>query len=438
MNKGFPNGFLWGAATSSAQIEGGMDEGGRSPSIWNVAPKEKIKNGEDCHIACDHYHHYKEDVLIMKQLGLKSYRFSISWSRIFSEEGKMNPEGISFYSDLVDELLQNGIEPLVTLYHWDLPLWVDEKGGWENKKTIAFYLEYVKAVVDALSDRVTYWITFNEPSCFLMNGYMQGVHAPFKRDYLCFPKISRIFMQANHEAVKIIRERAKKKPQIGLSFASGANIPQSMDDKDIEKARKKTFFKGIGLMGNRWWMDPILLGKGVRAYGIYHLSNRFAKSIQVKFDFIGINNYEALDYAAWGGDKSIDRSKLKKTSMGWVIDGRSLYWTLRFVYERYHLPIMVTENGMANDDKVVGNQVDDKIRSEFMDEYIGNMKKAIVDGIPVIGYQHWSLLDNFEWAEGYGPRFGLVYVDFKTQNRIIKNSAYHYGEIIKTNGENIK
>ena len=437
MKKGFPENFLWGAATASAQIEGGYNEGGRSPSIWDVAPERKIKNGENCHTACDHFHHYKEDVAIMKQLGFKSYRFSVSWSRIIPEEGKVNSNGLAFYSNLVDELLQNGIEPLVTLYHWDLPLWVDKYGGWESKKIVAFFQEYVKTVVDALSDRVTYWMTFNEPSCFMMNGYMQGVHAPFKRHYLSLPKFSKIFMKANFEAVKTIRAHAKKKPLVGLSYAAGANIPKSQNSTDIEKARNKTFFKGIGVMNNRWWMDPIILGKGVRAYGIYHISNRFARRIKVDFDFMGINNYEAFDYAAWGGDKSIDKSKFKKSSMGWVIDGRSIYWTLKFIYERYRLPIMVTENGMAWNDKVVNGEVDDNIRIEFMDEYIGNVKKAIADGVPVIGYQHWSLLDNFEWAEGYEPRFGLVHVDFATQKRTIKNSAYHYGEIIKTNGENL-
>ncbi len=435
MNKGFPENFLWGAATASAQIEGGYNEGGRTPSIWDVAPEGKIKNGETCHTACDHFHRYKEDVAIMKELGLKSYRFSLSWSRIIPAEGKINQEGIAFYNSLINELIGAGIEPLVTLYHWDLPLWVDAYGGWESKKTVEFFVDYVKVAVDAFSDRVKYWITFNEPSCFMMNGYMQGVHAPFKRHYLSLPKFSKVFMRANCEAVKTIRKYAKRQPLVGLSYAASANIPKDENSREsVDEARKKSFYKGIGVMNNRWWMDPILKGEGVRAYGIYHIGKRFAQSVKTQFDFMGINNYEAFDFAAWGGDKSIDKSKLKQTSMGWVIDGRSIYWALKFIYERYNLPIMITENGMAWNDKVVNGEVDDKVRAEFMDEYLANVKRAIEDGVPVIGYQHWSLMDNFEWAEGYEPRFGLVHIDFATQKRTVKNSAYHYKKIIETNG----
>lgn len=436
--KEFSKDFLWGAATASAQIDGGYNEGGRTPSIWDVAPKEKIHNGDNCRTACDHYHRYKEDVAIMKQLGFKSYRFSISWSRVVPEEGIVNEQGIEFYRNLLDELLENGIEPLVTLYHWDLPLWVHKKGGWLKKSIIDDYVFYVKTVVSALSDKVKYWMTFNEPQCFLMNGYMQGAHAPFKRKYLLFPKFSKIFMQANYQGVKAIRECAKQKPIVGLAYALGANIPKDENDpKSIEEARYKSFYKGMGVMNNRWWLDPMILGKPVTAYVIYRSHKRDMKNIKVDFDFIGVNNYEAFDYSAWGGDKSIDQSTLRKTNIGWTIDGRSIYWTLKFIYERYKLPIMITENGMAWDDEVVDGKVDDVVRSNFMDEYLHYVKKAIQDGIPVLGYQHWTLIDNFEWAEGYRPRFGLVHVDHTTQKRTIKNSAYHYAEIIKTNGANL-
>ncbi|HIT52507.1 MAG TPA: family 1 glycosylhydrolase [Candidatus Fimivicinus intestinavium] len=436
MQKGFSKDFLWGAATSAAQIEGGFDCGGRSPSIWDAAPKEKIKDGADCHTACDHFHRFREDVAIMKELGLKSYRFSVSWSRVVSADGVVNRRGLDFYSALVDELRKNNIEPLVTLYHWDLPLWQYEKGGWLNEAVIDDFQFYVKTVVEALSDRVTYWVTFNEPSCFLMNGYMQGVHAPFKRKYLALPKFTKIFMRANQKAVETIRRHAKITPKIGLSFAAGAFIPDHEEDtKSVEEAYRKSFHKTMGTMNNRWWMDPILLGKPVSAYGIYRTRERDMKNCKADLDFLAINNYEAFNYSAWGGDKGIDRSKLKTTAIDWVIDGRSIYWTLRFLYKRYRLPIMITENGMANDDRVQNGEVKDDIRAEFMDEYLFHVHKAICDGVPVLGYQHWSLLDNFEWAEGYGPRFGLVYVDYKTQSRIIKNSAYHYKKIIETDGE---
>lgn len=436
MRKGFPNDFLWGASTAAPQIEGGFDCDGRTPSIWDVAPKKKIKNGEDCRTACDHFHRYKEDISIMKELGLKSYRFSISWSRVISKDGTVNPKGLAFYSSLVDELIKNHIEPLVTLYHWDLPLWQYEKGGWLKEDIINDFQFYTKTVVEALSDRVKYWITFNEPSCFLMNGYMQGVHAPFKRRYLDLPKFTKIFMLTNKKAVNTIRRYAKQKPLIGLSFAAGAFIPDDENNSDsIEQAYHNSYHKMMGTMNNRWWMDPILLGRPVTAYGIYRTHKKDMQDFKTNFDFLAVNHYEAFNYFEWGGDKSIDKSKLKTSSLGWVIDGRSIYWTLRFLYRRYNLPIIITENGMANDDKFAGDEIKDDARIAFMDDYLSNVKKAIADGVPVLGYHHWSFLDNFEWAEGYEPRFGLVYVDYQTQKRTIKNSAYHYKKIIETNGE---
>lgn len=434
----FPKDFLWGAATASAQIEGGWNCGGRTPSIWDVAPAGKVHNDETCHTACDHYHRWREDVALMKELGLKSYRFSVSWSRIIPQEGTVNEEGLKFYSDLVDALLEAGIEPLVTLYHWDLPLWMHEKGGWKTLAIRNAFLEYASAVVDRLSDRVQYWITFNEPQCFLMNGYMQGVHAPFKRDYLSLPRITRNFMLTNAATVRLIRERAKKNPRIGIAFAAGAFIPAEETQSGIETARHKSFYKGMGTMNNRWWMDPILLGKPVAAYGVYRSRKRDMKDIQVDFDFIGINNYTAFNYSDWGGDKNIDASNLPKNSLGWIIDGRSIYWTVRFLHERYKLPIMITENGMSNLDAVnEQGEVADDLRIGYIDEYLQNLKRAISEGIPVLGYQHWSLMDNFEWAEGYDPRFGLIYVDFGTGKRTIKKSGYHYKSIIESNGVTI-
>ena len=436
----FSKDFLWGAATAAAQVEGGYLEGGRTPSIWDVAPADKIKNGENCHVACDFYHRWKEDVALMKGLGFTSYRFSISWPRIVPEKGKINKEGLKFYSDLVDELLKAGIQPLVTLYHWDMPVWVNAYGGWESKKITEDFLFYARAVVEALSDRVTYWITFNEPSCFLMNGYMQGMHAPFLRHYLNLPKFTKIFMRTNKETVELIRKTAKKPPKIGLSYAAGAFIPANeRDPSSVEEAKEKSFNKGMGTMNNRWWMDPILAGKPVRAYGVYHIGAKFAKSVQVKFDFIGVNHYEAFNYSAWGGDKGVDKSKLRLNSLGWVIDERSLYWTLKFLYERYRLPILISENGVSLDDKPEADgSVKDGVRAEVLDNFLAYMKKAMGEGVPILGYQHWSLMDNFEWAEGYEPRFGLIYVDYKTGKRTLKNSALHYRDIIASGGEAIK
>ena len=224
---GFSKDFLWGAAAASAQIEGGWKDGGRTPSIWDMATKKQVKHGETCHTACDHYHQWKEDVALMKEMGLKSYRFSISWSRVIPEEGKVNPEGLKFYSDLVDELIANGIEPLVTIFHWDLPMWVYKKGGWLSEGIVPLFREYTKVVVEALSDRVKWWMTINEPGCFIMNGYMQGAHAPFKRDYLALSRLSRNCMLAHAASVKAIRQYAKQPVKVGIAFSTGAWVPEN-------------------------------------------------------------------------------------------------------------------------------------------------------------------------------------------------------------------
>ena len=403
-NNGFSKDFLWGAAAASAQIEGGWKEGGRTPSIWDMATKKQIRKGENCHTACDHYHRWKEDVAMMKEMGLQSYRFSISWSRVIPEEGKVNPEGIKFYSDLVDELIANGIEPLVTIFHWDLPIWVYKKGGWMSEKIVPLFREYTKIVVEALSDRVKWWMTMNEPGCFIMNGYMQGIHAPFKHNYLALSKLTRNCMLAHAESVKAIRKYAKQPVKVGLAFSTGAYVPEDETPEAIEKARRMSMEEGNGLMGNRWWMDPMLAGKPVRAYGIYSSSKKDMEAIYQPLDFIGLNIYTSYNYAEWGsGERPAPGTPVN--ALGWVIDERCMYWNVRFVYERYGLPIMITENGLAAHDTVsLNGKVYDPQRADYTRRYLGQLKRAAKEGFPVIGYQHWSVMDNFEWAEGYDPR----------------------------------
>ena len=435
---GFSKNFIWGAASSSAQIEGGWNEGGRTPSIWDIAPKEKIKNGDNCHIACDHYHKMREDVALMREMGLKAYRFSVSWSRIIPEEGKVNPEGIKFYSDLIDELISNGIEPLLTVYHWDMPTWVDKKGGWMSKSIIPLFKEYTKVLVEAFSDRVKWWMPMNEPGCFIMNAYMQGVHAPFKRNYLALSVLTRNCMLANAEAVETIRKYAKQPLKVGLALSTGAYVPENETPEAIQKARELSMEKGCGLMSNRWWMDPMLASKPVRAYGIYSSRKSDMKKIYQQYDFIGLNIYTSLNYAEWGFGNEKAPEDMKKNSLGWIIDPRCMYWNVKFVYEKYGLPIMITENGLASNDVVSDDEkVYDPDRAEFIKGYISALKRASNEGIPVLGYLHWSVMDNFEWAEGYEPRFGLIHVDYKTQKRTIKESAHYYKHIIETNGEEL-
>lgn len=331
---------------------------------------------------------------------------------------------------MVDELRKANIEPLVTIYHWDLPIWVHQKGGFLSEEIIPLFEKYTKIVVDALSDKVTYWIPMNEPQCFIMLGYCYMVHAPFKFGLQNIPKATRICMLAHAKAVKVIRKYAKTPAKIGIAMAAGAFIPKDNSTSEIETARRKTFNSGIGLMNNRWWSDPILLGKPVTAYGFFKTHENDMAEIYQPLDFVGLNVYQPYGVSK----RKLDETH--KTSMGWAIDGDVLYWTIRFYSERYHLPVMVTENGMANDDCVgADGKVHDEKRIAFLRDYLGGVKRAVNEGIDVLGYQHWSLMDNFEWAEGYGPRFGLIHIDYKTQKRTLKDSAYFYKKVIETNGK---
>ncbi len=430
----FPKDFLWGAASAATQIEGAWDEDGKCPSIWDVAGT-RIKNGDDCHTACDHYHRYKEDVALMKQMGLKSYRFSINWCRIMPEKGKVNEKGLDFYRDLIDKLKEANIEPIVTLYHWDLPLWVHKEGGWKNAKIIDYFLEYVQVVVDAFSNDVRYWCTINEPQVFIMSAYVIGNFAPFEHAVFSYKNALRHCLLAHGRAVELIRKCAKTKPMIGLAMAATTYIPDTEDEAGIVDARIKSFESAVGEGSNSLYMDPIVLGKASEQLK-RKLSHQDLEIISQPIDFIGINVYQPSNTMI--NKKAYNTDALPKSSLGWVLDGRCLYWTIRHYYERYHLPIMITENGMAGNETVgVDEQVHDQIRCEFLDDFLGNVKRAVDEGIPVLGYQYWSIMDNLEWCEGYEPRFGLIHVDYKTQKRTIKESGYHYAKIIKTNGETI-
>jgi len=428
----FPKEFLWGAASAATQIEGAWNEDGKCPSIWDVAGNH-IKNGDNTFVACDHYHRYKEDVALMKELGIKSYRFSINWCRIVPEQGKINEKGLMFYSNLVDELISSGIEPMITLYHWDLPLWMHKLGGWKNSAIIDEFLFYVEAVIDALSDRVKYWMTINEPQVFIMSAYVIGNFAPFKHAIFSYKKCLRNCLLAHGKAVKLIRQKAKTEPVIGLAMASTTYIPDSFDETGIKEAAKYSFESTVGEGSNSVYMDPIALGKASPSMA-KKLSAEDLKIISEPIDFIGINVYQPSNPLI--NKKKYNAENLPKNSLGWVIDGRCLYWTIRHYYERYHLPIMVTENGMAGNDSVSADgTVDDMIRVKFLDDFISEMEKAVDEGIPVIGYQHWSLMDNLEWCEGYEPRFGIIHIDYNTQKRTIKKSGWHYRDIIREKSE---
>lgn len=440
---GFSEDFLWGAATAAHQIEGAYDADGKGAGIWAALREGKTAHYENGQIACDHYNRYKEDIAHMKKMGLKSYRFSVSWPRVIPEEGKINEAGLDFYRNLVKELRKAKIEPICTLYHWNLPMWMHEKGGWHCAQISDYFAEYTEIVVNALSDEVQYWVTVNEPASFIGNGYLTGVHAPFEnnlRDQSAaakiMPELCKNVLLAHGKAVSAIRRRARRKPKIGMALNGRIISPADNSTEEIERAKAETFAEQNSLFGVTMWADAAIKGKLDTVLSAVISPKELAVICQ-PLDYFGYNCYNTGNYDERMGKNPNAYPGLPRTSIGWPITPEALYWSTRFFFERYQLPIMITENGMTNIDFLMtDHKVHDVQRIEYMKMYLSELKKAVEEGIPVIGYQHWSLLDNFEWAEGYDKRFGLIYVDFRTQERIWKDSAYWYADVIRTNGEN--
>lgn len=450
----FPKDFLWGAASAAYQIEGAYKEDGKGEGIWDHFSHEpgRIPHGETGDVACDHYHRFREDVALMKELGFKSYRFSISWPRVIPDGcGEVNEKGLKFYSDLVDEICAAGIEPLVTLYHWNLPMALYEKGGWKNDESPEWFAEYARVVVDALSDRVGYFITFNEPQIFVDGGYNMGYHAPFEnapvKDIL---KITRNVLLAHGKAVKVIRENAKRDVEVGMAPTGPVFLPENESKEAVEEARKKSFSinEKTFANSNAWWGDPVFLGRfpeearSLFGDDLPEFSDEEWALISAPLDFYGFNVYHAS--SSFGPEEnkySHDEYSYvgsPRNSLGWNITPKVLYYSPKFLYERYKKPVMITENGMANLDMVsLDGKVHDPQRIDYINRYLLQLEKAIDDGVEVVGYQYWSVMDNFEWAEGYNPRFGLVYVDYRNENRIPKDSAYWYKNVIRTNGASL-
>ena len=432
----FPKDFLWGCASAAYQVEGAYKEDGKALGIWDALSEGHVRYNENGNTACDHYHRYKEDVAIMKELGMKSYRFSISWPRVMSAKGVVNEKGLAFYEKLVDELVAAGIEPLVTLFHWNLPMWMYEMGGWRNEQVAEEFAEYTKVVVEALSDKVRYWMTINEPQMFAGAGHVDGTHAPFVKEPENFNQITRNIMLSHGRAVQTIRKYTKQPAKIGMAPTGNCSLPKDNTPEELEAARWRTH-EGEGPNGNIWWADPIVLGKvpeGLKDT----LSEADLEIIHQPLDFYGFNIYTASQYWDNGWVNPNVYEGQPRTAFDWIIAPECLYYAPKFHYERYHLPILITENGMANSDFVMlDGKVHDPQRIDFIHRYLKELKRAVDEGIPVIGYQYWSIMDNFEWAEGYEKRFGLIYVDFRTKERTVKDSAYFYAEVIRTNGENL-
>ena len=456
----FPEKFIWGAATASYQIEGGWLEGGKGFSIWDAFSHipGKIKNGDTADVACDHYHKYKEDIALMAAMGLKYYRLSFSWSRIMpAGYGQVNPEGIKFYSDLIDTLLENGITPWVTLYHWDLPHALQsEFDGWLNPKMADFFKEYARVCFENFGDRVKNWITLNEPWVVSILGYGQGVFAPGRVSNTEPYQAAHQLLRAHAHAVDIYRQQfqAKQNGIIGITNNCDWREPLTDSEKDKQAAQRALeFYLG-------WYADPIYFGDYPQSMKD-RVKERLPKFtdddialIKGSSDFCGLNHYTTL-YAAHAEDDEeikVDRygnggitedqgvhlsadESWKRTTYGWSIVPWGCRKNMEWIDERYGSPdIVITENGCALDDKIVNGKVDDPDRIEFVKTYLAECHKAIESGIKLKGYFLWSFMDNFEWALGFTKRFGIHYVDFKTGIRIPKSSVEWYSKVIKNNG----
>ncbi len=424
---GFPQNFLWGAASAAAQIEGAFDEDGRTPSIWDRMPPGKINKNETCHTACDHYHRWREDVEIMKQLGLKAYRFSISWSRVIPRKGEINPKGMAFYQELVKALVEAGIEPMVTLYHSDLPQWLFELGGWNSDECVDEFVFYAKTVTKALSDNVKYWFTMNEPQCMLPD-FLELAGGDAMQAY-------RRMLLAHGRAVWEMRHTAIQSLKIGM-VVMGMVMEALPGIIDKDRAAKMTFSELGGFMTMLRWTDPVLLGQvpeGVKGV----LSEEDLKMIYQPLDLFCVNVYGSANfYDHPGRENPLSYPGIPKSHIGMPFRPECMYYMAKFAWERYHLPILFTENGFSNIDFVmIDGKVHDPQRIDYIHRYLLSLRRAIEEGIAVEGYLYWSIMDNFEWFKGYDLRFGLVYIDYPTQKRTLKDSAYYYRDVIASNGK---
>lgn len=447
----FSDKFLWGASSASYQVEGAWNEDGKGLNIWDDFShvQGNVRHGETGDSACDHYHRFKEDIALMKQIGLKSYRFSISWTRIFPDgTGSINKKGLAFYSELVDELKKAGIEPVITLFHWDYPSALYKKGGWSNPESPEWFAQYAKVVTDALSDRVQYWLTFNEYQIFVGLGYQLGILAPgVKLADEELIKMSRNILLAHGRAVQEIRKNAKLPPKVGMAPTGDVYRPTDNSPEAVEEARRKSFaVPETFTMSNSWWADPIILGdypeEAYTRFGslLPRITPEEKAVICQPLDFYGYNCYQPTSGQVSEGS-GYDENGFQGgplTANGWHVVPDTLYWSSKFLYERYHLPLLITENGMADNDFVsLDGGVHDTHRIDFLHRYLRGLEKAVDEGIPVLGYHVWSIMDNFEWSSGYDYRFGLVYVDYRTQKRTVKDSGWWYGNVISRNGKNL-
>lgn len=448
LTRTFPDGFLWGAATAAFQIEGATDRDGRSPSIWDTfcATPGKVANGDTGEPACEHYDRWEADVDLMGQLGLGAYRFSVAWPRIIpTGSGGVNPAGLAFYDALVDRLLDKGIEPFVTLYHWDLPQTLGERGGWLNRDSAQWFTHYAAAVVDVLGDRVRHWTTLNEPWCSSLLSYTIGAHAPGHRDQAEGLVAAHHLMLAHGSAVPVIREHC---PQARVSISlnpSQVHGPEEPDERDLDAVRRlDNALNGI-------FFGPLF--HGAYPSGLLHDTAHLTDHAHIRdgdlgiisapLDNLGVNNYfPARCRATRAGEQGTsplpgcadvveEPPRPPLTAMGWEVSPASHRQILVRSALECALPVYVTENGSAWQDTVSPDGgIHDSQRVDYLNRHLLAVRGAIDDGADIRGYFAWSLLDNFEWAYGYDKRFGIVHVDYQSQVRTIKDSGLEYARII--------
>ena len=442
----FPDGFAWGTATASYQIEGAHDADGKGESIWDRFSHTpgKVANGDTGDVACDHYHRYREDVGLMSELGLKAYRFSISWPRVYpTGRGQLNNAGLAFYDRLVDSLLAAGLQPFVTLYHWDLPQALQDEGGWPSRRTAYDFRDYAAVVGKRLGDRVKHWITLNEPWVIAYLGYLFGVHAPGIQDLRQAVQASHNLLLSHGLAVRALRDVAGAGAQVGITLNLSPTHAASDGDEDRAAASRHDGFL------NRWFLDPVFLGRypddmlALCGDSAPQTEPGDLQAIQEDVNFLGVNYYSRSVIRAAPGVGLLEAEAApprgpghEYTDMDWEVYPEGLYELLTRLKADYPVKTLyVTENGAAYRD-VVGSdgQVDDPERLSYLRRHLAQAHRAIQDGVPLAGYFAWSLMDNFEWAFGYTKRFGIVYVDYPTQRRTVKSSGKWYRQVIADNG----
>ncbi len=450
----FSKDFIWGSAAASYQIEGAWNEGGKGLSVWDLFCEKEgnVYRGHDGKIACDHYHRFKDDVQIMKELGIKSYRFSFSWPRVLPQgTGRVATAGIDFYSALVDELLEAGITPFPTLFHWDYPYELFCKGGWLNNDSSDWFSEYTALLVDKFSDRIEHWFTLNEPQVFVTLGHINATHAPGlelrKREVL---RVIHNVLLSHGKAAKTIRQNSKRDTKIGMVPVCRIIVPADDSEHNIGLARKEMFTCGdLDFPGwsNTWWLDPVFFGKypedGLERAGdlMPQIGPDDMEIISTPLDYCATNHYHCVKVRRdQHGNKEYLKPQIGEplTAISWPVYPQGMYWAAKFLYERYKKPIIIAENGMSNRDWVHGDgKVHDPQRIDYVRQFLKEYRRAADDGVDLAGYFYWSIMDNFEWAEGYKERFGLVHVDYQTQKRTVKDSGLWYRDVIAQNGENL-